>query len=147
MLLTRINSGRDLLGFDGEVNRIFSDFLGHPVRTGTTASAWIPAVDVHEDEDGYTVRVDLPGVNPKDVKVQMLGETLTIQGQRNETREENKERTHRLERVTGSFERSFRLRARVDGAKVKASYKDGVLEIRVPKLEEAKSRDIAIEVA
>ncbi len=147
MMITRINPHRDPLGFQDEVNRLFSDFLGQPTARSASSRSWLPAVDVHEDEDGYTVQVDLPGVNPEDVKVQLVGDTLTIKGERREKGDEKHGRVHRIERVTGSFERTFRLGAPVDAGKVKAAYKGGVLEVRVPKLEEARTREIAIEVA
>lgn len=142
MILTRFYPNRDAVALQDEVQRLFSD-----TDPNGSTPAWAPAADVHETEDEYTFRMDLPGVNPKDVKVEMNGGVLGIRGERQETKDEKRGKAHRLERMTGSFARSWKLRAPVDPAKVKASYKDGVLEIHVPKLEEAKAREISIEIA
>jgi HSP20 family protein len=107
------------------------------------ATAWMPAVDVHETDKGYTLRFDLPGVNPQDVKIEVVDGTLTVKGERKAL---DAEGAHRIERVTGTFERAFRLRAKVDSDGIKASYKDGVLTIELPKAPEAVKREITIEL-
>jgi HSP20 family protein len=109
------------------------------------AAAWVPAVDVHESENGYTLQFDLPGVNPKDVKIEVEAGTLTVKGERAAQAPEGAS-AHRLERVTGSFERAFKLRAKVDADAIQASYKDGVLTIGLPKAPEAVKREIQIQV-
>jgi len=138
------NPARDLLGIRDEVDRVFDS-----VFTRGDGGAW-PAtfaapVDVEETKDEFLVRADLPGVSPKDVKVSVLGDVLTIRGERK--RESQDRNLHRVERRYGSFERSFSLGVPVRADQVKASYRDGVLEIHVPKAEEAKVREIEVQVA
>ena len=140
-ILTRNHRNHDVLGFHDEVTRLF-DELSRPVQRG-----WLPAVDVREDDDAYRILVDLPGIDPKQVKIEMSADTLSLKGERKaETIEQGKGTVHRVERVSGSFERSFRLGLPVDSAKIKATYRDGVLDIVVPKLEQAKTREIAIDL-
>jgi HSP20 family protein len=146
-MLTRWNPNRDLLSFPDEVSQLFDSFLvGAGPRAAAAGGPWLPAVDVHENDDAYTLQFDLPGVNPKDVKVQVIGDTLSIRGERHAERDEKTKTTHRVERVSGTFERAFRLGTALDAAQVKATYRDGVLEVTAPKLEHAKTREIAIEV-
>ena len=140
-ILNRNHRHHDVLGFHDEVTRLF-DELSRPATRG-----WLPAVDVQEDDDAYRFLVDLPGIDPKLVKIEMSADTLSFKGERKaETAEPGKGVAHRVERVSGSFERSFRLGLPVDSAKIKATYRDGVLDIVVPKLEQAKTREIAIDV-
>jgi HSP20 family protein len=103
-------------------------------------------VDVEETPEDFVVRMDLPGVAQKDVKVSLMGDTLTIRGERKHEAEHKEGSWHRVERAYGSFERTFTLGAGVRNDKVKASYKDGVLEVRVPKAEEARLREIEVQV-
>jgi HSP20 family protein len=125
-----------------EMHRLFQDLVlaGEP-----GLSAWLPPVDVHESDTNYTLHFDLPGVDPKDVRIEMNDGQLTVQGERKSVDPEGVN-AHRKERVTGTFERSFRLRARVDSEAIKATYKDGVLTIDVPKAKEAVRREISIDV-
>ena len=102
--------------------------------------------DVHETPEAYVIRMDLPGVSQKDVKVSILGDTLTIRGERKLETVNEKENIHYRERRSGSFERSFTLAAPVRPEEVRASYKDGVLEVSVPKAEQARTREIEIQV-
>ena len=139
-ILTR-NHRNDLLGFPDEVTRLF-DELARP----TASATWRPAVDVQESDEAYSFHFDLPGIDPKQVKIEMSADVLSLKGERKaETIENDKRVAHRTERVRGTFERSFRLGLPVDSAKIKATYKDGVLGIHVPKLEQAKTREIAID--
>jgi HSP20 family protein len=143
-LLRSWSPNGSLLNVQDEMHRLLHDFA----LTGgaaQAASGWIPSVDVHEDEKSYTLRFDLPGVNPKDVKIEMADGKLSIRGERKSETDEGAN-THRLERVSGTFERAFKLRARVDSEAVKATYKDGVLTIVVPKAAEAVKREITVEL-
>lgn len=122
------------------VDRLLDSFL----TEGVTASRYLPPVDVHENADEYVLRLDLPGVSSRDVQVKLTGDALSIRGER---KFENLEKGQMLrsERFSGSFERTFTLTAPVQGDRVKATFKDGVLEIRIPKAEEAKVREIQIQ--
>ena len=104
-----------------------------------------PAVDVSEDEKGYSVTVELPGVRRDDVSVEVNDNVLSIRGEKKSEREEKKDKTHWLERTFGSFSRSFTLPRGAVTEELKATFKDGVLAIEIPKKEEAKPRQIAIK--
>jgi len=137
--------GDDLVSFRTEVDRLFDDFFT-PAQARTDWAAMTPPVDVEETSEAYVLRVDLPGVDPKDVKVTLTGDTLTLRGERKREAREAEGSMHRTERVVGTFERSFVLGTPVRGDQVKASYRDGVLEIRVPKADEARAREIEVKV-
>ena len=129
-------------GVQDEMHRLLHDL----VLTGDSGTpvGFMPAVDVHETDKGYTLKFDLPGVKPEDVKIETESGTLVVKGER---KAETLEGTnHRLERVSGSFERAFRMRARIDADAITAAYKDGVLTIEVPKAAEAVKREIKIQL-
>lgn len=139
---------RDLLGIRDEVDRLFDHaFRSRLPVAGDSLPAFAPPIDVEEARDEFVLRVDLPGVSPTDVKVSMLGDVLTIRGERKQAQEHKDQKLHRIERRYGSFERSFRLGDTARADQVRASFRDGVLEIHVPKAEEAKVREIEVQVA
>jgi HSP20 family protein len=140
-----LKSAREFSKSYDEVDRFINSFFGSPVLR-SNGSSFVPAVDVQETQDAYLFRADLPGVAQKDIKVSVMGDTLNVSGERRQETTEKDGSYHRVERVSGSFERSFTLPAPVRADQVKASYKDGVLEITVPKAEEAKPREIEIKV-
>ena len=107
-------------------------------------SAWIPAVDVKESDDKFVLEVDLPGVKPEEVDVQVTGDTVVIKGERKFEKEDEKEGYHRIERAYGSFQRVFSLGTEVDNDGVKATMKHGVLKVEIPKAPEAKAKTIEI---
>ena len=137
---------RDLVSFQDEVNRLFDGFLGNLQQTGDGAFL-SPPVDVEETPDEFIVRADLPGVSQKDVKVNLMGDTLTIRGNRTDERKHKEGSFHRTERIQGSFERSFTFGTPVKNEGVSALVRDGVLEVRVPKADQAKMREIEVKVA
>jgi HSP20 family protein len=110
-----------------------------------TVADWVPSVDVSETEGEYQIKAELPEVKKEDVKVTVEDGVLTIQGERKHEKEEKGKKYHRVERSYGSFVRSFTLPDLVDEEKVKAEFKDGVLNVQLPKSEKAKPK--AIEVA
>lgn len=107
---------------------------------------WTPSLDVSETKDKVVVKAEAPGIDPKEMEISMSGGVLTLKGEKKKEREEKEENYHLVERSYGSFSRSVRLPAEVQEDKVKASYKDGVLTITLPKTERAKDRAIKIEV-
>jgi len=123
-----------------------SDMIGDvrlPVmdaREGT----WMPRVDVRESDDALLVQAELPGVQKKDVMLEVKDDILTLSGERRYEKNVKEEHVHRVERVYGHFSRSFNLPHNVDASKVDAHMKDGILYVRLPKLESAKSKAIAI---
>jgi HSP20 family protein len=147
MTLIRWNPGRsrDLAAFQDDMNRLFDGFFSRaPLHSD---AAWFaPPVDIEETAEEFVVRADLPGMTQKDVKVSLMGDTLTIRGERKHETASNGASVHRTERIHGAFERTFTLGTPVRNDQVKAQYRDGVLEIRVPKAEEAKPREVEVQV-
>ncbi|MCM8831060.1 MAG: Hsp20/alpha crystallin family protein [Candidatus Omnitrophica bacterium] len=109
-------------------------------------TGWRPFLDVSEDKDSLNIKVDLPGVKQQDIDVSINGNILTIKGERKKEQETKEKNYHRIERFYGSFSRSLTLPNYVDISKVKASYKDGVLEITFPKIEAAKTKQIKVDI-
>ena len=135
---------RDLTTMQEEMNRIFDGAFGRPLVR--PVCDFCPVVDVEENAEQFVLKADLPGVPPQDVKVSLMGDTLTIRGERKQESSKSDASVLRNERVYGSFERTFTLGAPVRADQVKASFKDGVLEVRVPKAEEARVREIEVKV-
>jgi HSP20 family protein len=146
MALVRWTPLGNLQSFQHEMNRMFDEFFrgGNGEAAGTELSSWTPAVDIHETDDGFVIKAELPGVSKDDVSIDVHQNTLTLRGQRKHEAEVKNERYHRVERAYGTFQRSFVLPAIVDQDKVQATYKDGVLELHLPKSEAAKPKRIAI---
>src|SRR5437773_11659207 len=135
---------RSLGDIQGEVNRLFDGFFGRPATVAAGERLWAPLVDMSETKDDLLVMFELPGVREKEVSVSIMGDVLTVKGERKLERED--EDYHRLERVYGKFERSIPLPSPVQVDKVTATYRDGVLEIRLPKVEAVKPKEIKIDV-
>lgn len=144
MAIVRWDPFRDLMSIQERVNRLLSDA---PSRWGADEGygAWIPPVDIFERGESLVIRAEIPGVQSGDVDVRVENGVLTLQGQR--TREEQIEErsAFRLERQFGAFSRSFSLPTTVDAGKIEARLKDGVLEIALPKAEEAKPKKVLIQ--
>jgi HSP20 family protein len=138
----------DLRDVEREMNRLFGAFSGRVVRPTTPQEvAWTPPADIYETNDEMVVVLELPGVNQKEVEISLVGDTLNVKGERRPPEDVEKESRHRVERSFGSFFRALVLPSEVDPDRIKAVYKDGLLEIRLPKREEAKPRAIPIEDA
>jgi len=139
---------RNVVDIQGEVNRLFDSFLGRPAGAATSSGrAWMPAVDMSETKDDLVLKVEVPGVREKDVSVSITGDLLTIRGERRWSEEEARENKFlHVERAYGQFERLIQLPLAVQADKVKAIYRDGVLEIKLPKTEELKPREIKIDI-
>jgi HSP20 family protein len=128
--------------------RLFEPFFGRFefVDDAMKSGTWAPPVDVAEEGDKILVKVEVPGVNEKDLKVNFEDGLLTVSGERQFERKDERN-YHRIERTYGTFVRSFNLPRSVDASAIKASYLNGVLEIEIPKREEAKPRQIQINVS
>jgi HSP20 family protein len=111
---------------------------------GAITSAWVPACDIFEDQDGVKLVMEVPGVNPDDLKIQLENNMLTIRGEKRQVAEEKADRVHRYERSYGSFERSFSLPSTVDAERIQATTDNGVLTISLPKVEKARPREIPV---
>jgi len=148
-LVTRNETPLSRWGFFGDdFDRVFEGFfrpLGWVEEAG--AEGLIPAMDIREREHDYVVRTDLPGVKKEDIDVTLENGVLTISAQSKSEKEEKEEgRLLRQERRYGRYVRSLRLGTEIDSAKLKASYKDGVLELILPKAEAAKPKKISVDV-
>jgi HSP20 family protein len=107
---------------------------------------FVPALDVSENDDEFVVKAELPGIDPKEVDINLTGDLLTIKGDKKDEKEEKGENFHTIERSYGSFSRSFQLPCDVQEDKIEAHYKDGVLDLRLPKAENAKRKSVKIKV-
>jgi HSP20 family protein len=137
----------DLTRIREEINRLFDFTLGRSVERGAVEGEWAPAVDVYEDESNVFVKADLPGLTEKDIDVNVVDNTLVIKGEKKKEEEKKEQNYYRLERNYGAFQRAIPLPGAVDIDKVKASFKSGVLEIEMPKKEEAKPKQIKVAAA
>ena len=147
MELVRWEPFEGLNRLHGRINDLFDESYGR-ARTvpSATAGAWLPPVDILESKDAYLIRAELPGMKKEDFNLEVNDGTLTLSGERKAEDLSNGVEYHRSERVHGRFSRSFYLPQTVKQDGIKASYRDGILEIHVPKVEEAKPRQIAISV-
>ena len=146
MTLVKYTPVRDLWATQSHLNRIIDGFFGDRwADGGTEMTAWQPTVDVEETKDAFVMKADLPGMNKQDIQISVEDNRLTIRGERKSEVQKDAQNFHRVERTYGSFCRSFTLPATVVSEKVEATYKDGVLEVSVPKAEEVKPRQISIK--
>jgi HSP20 family protein len=137
----------DLWNLQDEVNRIFRDFgFRRRGEDEGELSVWAPAVDICEDKESVKLTVELPGMKREQVKLHVEDGVLTIKGERKFSEETKRENYHRIERSYGAFSRSFTLPSSVQQERITAAMRDGVLEVLIPKREEAKQKEIAIEV-
>jgi len=138
----------------GDIERYFDKFFRHPFSL-MTPPAWgfadfpklgeiSPSVDIFEEGTEMVVKAEIPGIGKDDLKVSLTEDTLTISGEKKQEEKIEKKDYHRVERSYGSFCRSFRLPANVSGEKAKASFKDGILEVRIPKIKGVKAKKIEI---
>jgi len=139
----------DMRSVRERINRLFDErFAGFPAPTEETFTReWAPPVDIHEDKDNIVVKAEVPGMKKEDVSIEIKDNVLTLKGERKFEKETKKEDYHRMERSYGSFVRSFSLPSAIKVDKVVANYKDGILEITLPKAEEAKPKAIPIKIA
>ena len=146
MALVRWSPVRDLFQAQSDMNRLLDEFVGRRVQ-GESPAIWQPAVDIEENAEGYRVRTELPGMKLEDIKITLADNQLVIRGEKRREEEKKDATYHRVERVYGLFERAFTLSHVIQSDKIEATYRDGVLEVSIPKAEEAKSREIPVRVA
>jgi HSP20 family protein len=140
-----LRSAQDQMAQMGQMSPMLAHALGlHTQQGSATATAWAPALDISERKDAYLVTVELPGLKPEDLDITMEDGLLTIQGERQFTHESSEQQFHRVERRYGAFRRSITLPAHVTAEGIQASFEDGVLQILVPKAEEAKPKRIQV---
>ncbi len=153
-LLTPLSETRE------QMERMFTDLIddfGFPstLRSGlkpfrllenASTRAWLPAIEMLETEKDYVVKAEVPGMKPEDIHVEVLGNTVTIQGETEEKKEEEKRNTYRSEFRYGRFIRQIQLPTYVKGENTQAEYKNGILELKIPKMEESKRNRITVNV-
>ena len=145
MAVVRWDPFRDLNLIQDRMNRLFDD-SGRTWRNDEPAAttSWSPSVDIFETEGEIVVKAELPGMERKDIALHLENNVLTLRGERKFEKETKNENYHRIERSYGNFSRSFSIPATVDEEKIRADYKDGVLQIVLPKKDQAKPKQIRI---
>jgi HSP20 family protein len=142
-LITRFDPYATL---QGRINRLFRDSQGPEGQETLTTTAFAPPVDVYEDEHNITLKIEVPGIDEKDIDVQVEKDTLTVHGERKFEKEEKEENYRRVERQYGSFTRTFTLPTTVDHENIQADYDKGVLKVKLAKKAEAKPKQIKVNV-
>ena len=145
MAIARWDPFRDLNMLQDRMNRLFDD-AGRPWRTDEPAAttSWSPSVDIFETEGEIVVKAELPGIDRKDIQLNLENNVLSLRGERKFQKETKDDNYHRIERSYGVFSRAFSIPATVDEERIRADYKDGVLKIVLPKKDQAKPKQIKI---
>lgn len=148
MAITRFDPFRELAGMQERMNRIFTDLYARRADDDLMARGdWLPPVDIFENENHeIVIKAELPGLKREDIDVRVENNTLTLRGERKRESSVRDDQYHRIERMYGSFSRSFALPATVDAGRVAAEYRDGILTVRLPLREEARPRQIEVQV-
>lgn len=148
MALIRWTPGREIVGIQEEMNRMFDNFFGMPrkVEKSDRELYWTPRVNVEETDEQFEVTAELPGLNKGDVKIEVKDHVLTFTGEKKTENEKKDRNVHLYERAYGKFCRTFTLPDNVDVDNIAAEFKDGILRIDMPKTEEAKPRQIEVQV-
>ncbi|VEN73607.1 conserved hypothetical protein [Candidatus Desulfarcum epimagneticum] len=144
MELTRFSPARDVFRFPDHLSGLFGSFFAPTGEAAGAFSTWRPKVDIYDEKDQFVVKAELPGIDKKDIHVNVKGRALTLKGETRSENEEKKDKCCRRERFHGKFERSFTLPGEVKAESIKADYTDGLLEISIPKPEENQETEVAI---
>lgn len=145
MQLTKWDPFRELEDMFSRRTRALS-WPGRGDQGLAAAGDWAPRVDIAETDTEFTIKAEIPDVNKEDVKVSIENGTLTLSGERKQEKEEKNKKYHRIERFYGSFARSFSLPDNVDATKINAAFKDGILNLKIPKIAEAKPKAIDVKI-
>ena len=144
--LSRWEPFRGVGSLQEQINRIFDEVVGHTTDE-SALSTWVPAVDIYETEHELVVKADLPDVDLKDLDIRVENNLLTIHGERKFEKKVSEENYLRVERSYGTFSRSFSLSNTVNPEAIKADYQNGVLTLSIPKREEAKPKQIKVNIS
>ena len=146
MNLVQWNPWREMPTLSGRLNRFFDDPFFNISRFADNSEMgmWNPAVDLYEKDDHFVIKAELPGIDKKDIKIDVKDRVLTLSGERTYDNEVKEENYYRKERSYGRFQRAFRLPADVDSDRIKAEFKDGLLRVEVPKPEQTKAKEVTI---
>lgn len=149
MTLVRFNPTRELLNIEREFNKFWNSFsnkFGEKENSEYENAVWSPLTDISEDKDNYYLHADLPGISKEDLKISYNDGQLTISGERKQEKVDSGRTYHRVERSYGKYYRSFRVPEKVLIDQISAEFKDGQLNIRIPKAEEAKPKEFDIHI-
>jgi len=147
MALIRYRPFADIESIQSEINDLFQRAAGKSEAFDTASQGtWLPAVNISETPNAVVFKAEIPGIDPKDLDVTVTGDILTLKGEKKREKEEKGEQWHRVERSFGTFTRSFRLPTSVINDKVSADYKNGVLLVTLPKSEQARIKEVKINV-
>jgi len=146
MNLVKLNPWREMPTRHNRINRLFEEpfFRISRLADDDSMGMWNPAVDLYEKDDHFVIKAELPGVDKSDIKIDLKDRVLTLSGERTYDNEVKEENYYRQERSYGKFQRVFRLPDDVDSDKIKAEFKDGVLQVEVPKPEDKKAKEVTI---
>ena len=145
--ITRFDPFRDLVQLQDRVNRLFQESANSAGREeGFTTSSFVPPVDIYENEHNIVLKLEVPGVDQKDLDIRIENNTITIRGERKFEKETKEENYHRVERRYGQFQRSFGLPQTVNPEQVTADYSNGILTVTLAKRAEAKPKQIKVNV-
>jgi HSP20 family protein len=135
-----------MMSMRDEMNRVLNEAFGRSSNDESAwfAGAWTPPVDIYETDEALILKAELPGFTKDDINIELKDSTLLIKGERKHEADVKEGNYHRMERAYGAFQRSFMLPTTVDREQVKASYKDGILELRLPKVQAAQPKRIAV---
>ncbi len=145
MAITRWDPFREVQSLQNRVNSLFRDMNGD--NDPLTTASFVPPVDIYEDDKKVVLKLEVPGIDEKDLDVSMENHTLTVKGERKLETEEKEENFHRIERRYGSFFRAFTLPTTVDAEHIKANYRNGILRLELAKKPEAQPKQIKVDVA
>ena len=140
------NNANTCTPFNRELDQMMNQFFRTDVVEDPNTTSWLPAVDIVEQENEYLVHLELPGVDKNNVKINIANSVLTIKGEKQTEKDEQGKNYHHKERLYGSFQRSFTLPTTVKADKIEATYENGVLSVVIPKAEEAKPKEIEVQV-
>lgn len=143
--LPKWNPFRELVNLREDMDRFLNTFFGR--HQEETEGFWAPVIDIEEDNDNFTVKAELPGIKKDDIKISVRGNLLSIAGERKQESKVKNRTFHRIERSYGNFMRTITLPSEVNADNVKATYKDGILIITLPKPESMKPKEISIEIS
>jgi HSP20 family protein len=147
MAITRWDPFREVATLQNRLNSLFQDYnRGEGAEDPITAAAFVPPVDIYEDDHKIVLKLEVPGLKQEDLDIQLENNTLTVRGERKFEKEEKEENFHRIERRYGSFYRAFTIPNTVNPESIKASYDAGVLRVELEKRAEAKPKQIKVQV-
>lgn len=149
MLIKRWTPEQTIADFDKEINKFLSDFGIDKKQPETKFkdSIWSPRADIIEEKENYTLQIDLPGIEPDQVKISFKDDKLSISGERKAEEKTEEKNFHRIERSYGKFFRAFELPEMIQAEKISANFKNGLLLVTIPKIEEVKPKEIEIKVS